>query len=106
MPNPDSCLHPSRCGRGFWTKTLEAVICWLFRAEMSSASVDVAASNVRARRCCGKVALARAGTLWRDAADLADKDLSSFRYAFRRPRVRMVKDSPQLRFWLIGLTAA
>jgi RimJ/RimL family protein N-acetyltransferase len=98
-------VHPDWCGRGIGTKILEAVTCWLFRGGMSSVSVDVAASNARAVRCYEKVGFVRTGTLWRDAADLADKDLSAPRYAFLRPHVRIMKDSPQLRFWLMELTA-
>jgi RimJ/RimL family protein N-acetyltransferase len=98
-------VYPHRCGQGVGTKILEAVTCWLFRGGMSSVSVDVAASNARAVRCYEKVGFVRTDTLWRDAADLADKDLSSPRFAFLRPHVRMAKGLPQLRFWLIELTA-
>jgi RimJ/RimL family protein N-acetyltransferase len=99
-------VHPHRCGRGVGTRILRTVTCWLFQGGISSKQVDVAASNVRAVRCYERVGFARAGTLWRDAADLADKDLSTPRYAFLRPHVRMVEGLPQLRFWLMELTAA
>ena len=98
-------VHPHRCGRGVGTRVLQAVTRWLFQGGMSSICVDVAASNPRAVRCYEKVGFARTGTVWRDAADLAGKDLSTPRYTFLRPHVRMVKDSPQLRFWLMELTA-
>jgi RimJ/RimL family protein N-acetyltransferase len=99
-------VHPHWCGRGVGTRILRAVISWLFRAGTSSVSVDVAASNPRAVRCYEKVGFVRADTLWRRAPDLANKDLSSPRYAFLRPHVRVVKGSPQLCFWLMELTAA
>jgi RimJ/RimL family protein N-acetyltransferase len=98
-------VHPHRCGRGIGTAILQAVTCWLFQGGMSSVSVDVAASNARAVRCYEKVGFVRTDTLWRDAADLADKDLSTPQYAFLRPHVRMAKGLPQLRFWLMELTA-
>jgi RimJ/RimL family protein N-acetyltransferase len=99
-------VHPHRCGRGAGTTILRAVTGWLFQGGMSRIQVDVAASNARAVRCYEKAGFARTGILWREAADLADKDLSSPRYAFLRPHVRMVKDTPQLCFWLMELAAA
>lgn len=98
-------VHPHRCGRGIGTAILQAVTCWSFQGGMSSIAVDVAASNVRAVRCYEKVGFAKTGTVWRDAADLADKDLSTPWYAFLRPHVRMGKGVPQLRFWLMELIA-
>lgn len=98
-------VHPHQCGQGVGTAILQAVTCWLFQGGMSSVSVDVAASNACAVRCYEKVGFVRTGTVWRDAVDLADKDLSSPRYTFLRPHVRMVKGLPQLHFWLMQLTA-
>ena len=98
-------VHPHWCGRGIGTAVLQAVTYWLFQGGMSSVSVDVAASNARAVRCYEKLGFVKAGTVWRDAADLADKDLSTAQYAFLRPHVRMVQDLPQLCFWLMELTA-
>lgn len=98
-------VHPHRCGQGIGTAILQAVTRWLFRWGISLISVEVAASNSRAVRCYEKVGFARTGTVWRDAADLADKDLSTPRYAFLRPHVRIVKGSPQLCFWFMELTA-
>jgi RimJ/RimL family protein N-acetyltransferase len=94
-------VHPHHCGRGMGTAILQATTTWLFQGGLSSISVDVAASNARAVRCYEKVGFVRRGTVWRDAADLADKDLSIPRYAFLRPHVRMVEGLPQLRFWLM-----
>jgi RimJ/RimL family protein N-acetyltransferase len=99
-------VHPLRCGRGLGTRILRAVTRWLFQGGMSSVSVDVAASNARAVRCYEKAGFTTTETLWRDAADLADKDLSGPRYAFLRPHIREAKGLPQLRFWLMQLTAA
>jgi RimJ/RimL family protein N-acetyltransferase len=98
-------VHPRCCGTGIGTAILQAVTCWLFQGGMSSISVDVAASNPRAVRCYEKVGFVRTGTAWRDAADLQDKDLSTPRYAFLRPHVRMGNGLPQLCFWLMELTA-
>jgi RimJ/RimL family protein N-acetyltransferase len=98
-------VHPHWCGRGVGTRILLAVTSWLFRAGMSSVTVAIAASNVRAVRCYERSGFVRTGTLWRDAVDLADKDLSTPMYAFLRPHVRMVKGLPQLCFWLMELTA-
>lgn len=99
-------VHPHLCGRGVGTRILRTVTCWLFHGGMSLIQVDVAASNARAVRCYERVGFVGTDTLWRDAADLADKDLSTPRYAFLRPHVRMAKGLPQLRFWLMELTAA
>lgn len=98
-------VHPHHCGRGMGTAILQAVVAWLFRGGMSSVSVDVAASNARAVRCYEKAGFVRRGTVWRDAADLADVDLSTPRYAFLRPHVRNVEGLPQLRFWLMEASA-
>jgi RimJ/RimL family protein N-acetyltransferase len=98
-------VHPHRCGRGIGTAILQAVTHWLFQGGISSVSVDVAASNPRAVRCYEKVGFVQTGTVWRDAVDLADIDLSTPQYAFLRPHVRMEKGVPQLCFWLMALTA-
>jgi RimJ/RimL family protein N-acetyltransferase len=98
-------VRPDWCGRGIGTSILRAVTGWLFQAGMSSIAVDVAASNARAVRCYQKVGFATTATMWRDAADLADKDLSAPRYAFLRPHVRWVQGLPQLRFWRMALAA-
>ncbi len=98
-------VHPHHTGQGAGTAILLAVVGWLFRGGMSSVSVDVAASNARAVRCYEKAGFVRSEILWRDAADLADLDLSSPRYAFLRPHVRMVQSRPQLRFWLMEAQA-
>jgi RimJ/RimL family protein N-acetyltransferase len=98
-------VHPRRCGQGIGTAILQVVTRWLFQSGMSSLSLDVAASNARAVRCYERVGFVRTGIVWRDAADLEDKDLSTPRYAFLRPHVRIVKGRLQLRFWLMELTA-
>jgi RimJ/RimL family protein N-acetyltransferase len=98
-------VHPNQCGRGTGTAILQAVTGWLFQGGLSRVSVDVAASNERAVRCYEKVGFVITETVWRDAADLAEVDLSTPRYAFLRPHVRMGKDLPQLRFWLMESTA-
>jgi RimJ/RimL family protein N-acetyltransferase len=98
-------VHPHHTGRGVGTAILLAVIGWLFRGGMSLISVDVAASNVPAVRCYEKAGFACREAVWREAADLAGVDLSSPRYAFLRPHVRMVQSRPQLRFWLMEARA-
>lgn len=98
-------VHPHHCGRGVGTRILRTATCWLFQGGISSIQVDVAASKARAVRCYEKVGFAGTRTVWREAADLADEDLSSPRYAFLRPHVRMAKGLPQLRFWVMELTA-
>ena len=98
-------VHPHQCGRGIGTAVLQAVTRCLFQSGMCQVSVDVAASNERAVRCYEKVGFIKTGTVWRDAPDLADEDLSTPRYDFLRPHARMVKGLPQLRFWLMESTA-
>jgi RimJ/RimL family protein N-acetyltransferase len=98
-------VHPHQCGRGAGMAILQAVTGWLFQSGMSRVSVDVAASNERAVRCYEKAGFVITEAVWRDAADLADRDLSAPRYAFLRPHVRMGKDLPQLRFWLMEAKA-
>jgi RimJ/RimL family protein N-acetyltransferase len=98
-------VHPHRCGRGVGTAILQAVTGWLFQSGLSRVSVDVAASNERAVRCYERAGFVIRETMWRDVADLAEEDLSTARYAFLRPHVRMAKDLPQLRFWLMEATA-
>jgi RimJ/RimL family protein N-acetyltransferase len=99
-------VHPHRRGRGFGTVFLQSVTDWLFQNGMNRVSVDVAASNGPAVRCYEKVGFVRVGTVWRDAADLVGRDLSTPRYAFLRPHIRMMEDRVQLRFWLMNLEAA
>jgi RimJ/RimL family protein N-acetyltransferase len=98
-------VHPHHLGRGAGTAILRAVTDWLFESGLSRVSVDVAASNEPAVRCYEKAGFVRTETVWRDAADLADRDLSAPRYAFLRPHVRMGKGLPQLRFWLMEAKA-
>ena len=97
-------VHPNQCGRGTGTAILQAVTGWLFQSGIVRVSVDVAASNERAVRCYERAGFVITETKWRDAADLADRDLSTPRYAFLRPHVRMGKGLPRLRFWLMEAT--
>jgi RimJ/RimL family protein N-acetyltransferase len=96
-------LHPCRCDRGLGTQILRLAGAWLFRGGMDCIAVDVAASNGRAFRCYQKAGFLTVGTLWREAPDLREVDLSASRYDFLRPHVQFERGVPKLRFWLMEL---
>jgi RimJ/RimL family protein N-acetyltransferase len=94
-------VHPAWCDQGIGTAMLRAVSRWSFERGVAAVRVDVAASNTRAVCCYEKVGFVRSGELWRDAADLQGVDLSTDRYAFLRPHVRLEEELPRLRFLLM-----
>ena len=94
-------VHPAWCDQGIGTAMLRAVSRWAFERGVAAVRVNVAASNTRAVRCYEKVGFVRSGELWRDAADLQGIDLSTDRYAFLQPHVRLESELPKLRFLLM-----
>jgi RimJ/RimL family protein N-acetyltransferase len=94
-------LHPDQCDRGLGTQILCMVADWLFRGGIDCIAADVAASNGRAVRCYEKAGFLQVGTLWREAPDLQEVDLSTSRSDFLRPHVRFENGMPELRFWLM-----
>ena len=99
-------IHPGQCDRGLGTQILRMVVEWLFRRGIDCIAVDVAAPNARAVRCYEKVGFLTVETLWRDAPDLRERDLSASRYDFLRSHVQFNRGMPTLRFWLMELNRA
>jgi RimJ/RimL family protein N-acetyltransferase len=96
-------IHPAWCNKGIGTSVLRMVSRWLFRRGIEAVHVDVAASNTRAIRCYEKVGFLKVGETWRDARDLKGIDISTCRYDFLRPHVRLDDEVPKLRFLLMEL---
>lgn len=94
-------VHPTWCDQGVGTSMLRVVTRWSFEGGTAAVRVDVAASNTRAVRCYAKVGFRSVGEVWRDAADLRGVDLSTDRYDFLRPHVRLEDEMPKLRFLLM-----
>jgi RimJ/RimL family protein N-acetyltransferase len=96
-------IHPAWCNKGRGTSVLRMVSRWLFIWGIEAVRVDVAASNMRAVRCYEKVGFLKEGEIWRDARDLKGVDVSTSRYDFLRPHVRLDDEIPKLRFLLMEL---
>ena len=98
-------IHPAWVNRGIGTSVLRMTILWAFDCGFSSVCVDVAASNQRAVRCYEKIGFSTVGEIWRKAHNLKDADLSETRYDFLRPHLRLEGEAPELRFFVMEITA-
>jgi len=92
-------IHPASCDRGIGTRSLVLVCDWWFAQGMKGLRLDVAATNHRAVRCYEKAGFKKTGEFWRDAPDLAGKDLREATYSFLENHVDCSSDSPRVRFY-------
>ena len=90
-------IHPTWCGQGVGTGSLQLLVQWTSSAGFRSIDLDVAASNAAAIAVYKKAGFQTRSELWRPAPDLAEADLDSEQFAFVRPHVRCGAP-PELRF--------
>jgi hypothetical protein len=66
---------------------------------MEKEEIDVAATNQRAVRCYLNAGFQKTGEFWREASDLAGKDLNEQKYHFLGNHVDCNAEIPKIRFY-------
>lgn len=90
-------VHPHCCDRGLGSRFMRIVGDWLLCSGFVRLRLDVAAPNVRARRCYEKAGFTVTGEFWRPDRRLA---LSHGAATLNgNPHVRHDGEEPRVRFW-------
>jgi RimJ/RimL family protein N-acetyltransferase len=96
-------IKPSWCGKGVGAHILKMVSDRCFGWGFERLRLDVAATNKRAVHCYEKTGYVKTGEFWREAENLRRIDLNHPKYAFLNPHIRLIGDTPQIRFWWMDL---